>query len=55
MGDGREVSVLFQEKESQTVIIETFDSESQNPVAVQKAGWQAILDRYKEYAENQLK
>lgn len=51
MGDGRKVEVNFGEQEGETHITTVFDPESQNPPEFQKAGWQAILDNFKKYAE----
>ncbi len=53
MSDGRSVSVLFNENKGQTELIITFDPEEVNPVEMQKAGWQAILDNFKNYSEAQ--
>ncbi len=53
MGDGRQVHVQFAGNGNQTTITETFDAESQNPVEMQRGGWQAIMDNYKKYAEAQ--
>ncbi|MBL7944160.1 MAG: SRPBCC family protein [Flavobacteriales bacterium] len=52
MEDGREVRVLFQKDGDTTHITETFDAESENPVEMQRAGWQAILDNFKKFAES---
>jgi uncharacterized protein YndB with AHSA1/START domain len=51
MDDGRKVKVVFASNGDGTKITETFDAETQNPVEMQKAGWQAILDNFKNYAE----
>jgi uncharacterized protein YndB with AHSA1/START domain len=51
MDDGRKVKVVFRSNGNETKITETFDAETQNPVEMQKAGWQAILDNFKNYAE----
>jgi uncharacterized protein YndB with AHSA1/START domain len=53
MSDGRTCEILFEEKAGGTLVTESFDAESQNPVEMQRAGWQAILDRFKAYAETQ--
>lgn len=53
MGDGRAVSVTFEDQKGKTRIVETFDAESQNSVEMQRGGWQAILDNYKKYTEGQ--
>lgn len=54
IGDGRQITVLFSEQNGQTTVEETFDAEMQNPVEMQRQGWQAILDNFKKYAESNL-
>ena len=51
MGDGRKVRVAFAPSGNSTKIVETFDAETENPVDMQRAGWQAILDSFKKYTE----
>ena len=51
MGDGRKVWVIFSSVDDQTKIVETFEAETTNPVEMQKGGWQAILDNFKKYTE----
>lgn len=51
MSDGRKVKVEFEETPEGVQITETFDPENKNPEEVQRSGWQAILDSFKEYAE----
>lgn len=51
LGDGRKVSVSFSGSGDQTKVVQTFEAESENPVDMQKAGWQAILDNMKRYTE----
>ncbi|PFP30583.1 polyketide cyclase [Bacillus sp. AFS073361] len=51
MGDGRKVSVTFKGQGNETEVIETFDAETTNPIEMQQAGWQAILDNFKKYTE----
>jgi uncharacterized protein YndB with AHSA1/START domain len=53
MADGRSCEVLFSPENGGTRVIESFDAETQNPVEMQRAGWQAILDRFKAHAEAQ--
>jgi uncharacterized protein YndB with AHSA1/START domain len=53
MADGRTCEILFTEENGGTRVMESFDAESQNPVEMQRGGWQAILDRFKAYAEQQ--
>ena len=51
LDDDRKVSVVFEEVPEGTRITETFDPENIHPAELQKAGWQAILDNYKKYAD----
>lgn len=52
MPDGRRVDVTFTENNSSTDVTVVFDPENIHPVEFQQAGWQAILDNYKKYTEN---
>jgi uncharacterized protein YndB with AHSA1/START domain len=52
MSDNRRVSVTFSPEGHATRLMETFEAESENPVEMQQAGWQAILDNFKKYTEN---
>jgi uncharacterized protein YndB with AHSA1/START domain len=49
--DGRKVKINFTVQGSTTIIEESFEAESINPVDQQKQGWQAILDNFKKYTE----
>lgn len=51
MGDGRTVKVTFTPNGNETRVTEIFDAENQNPVEMQQAGWQAILNNFKKYVE----
>ena len=51
MSDGRKVWVEFHEVNGTTEIKEKFEAESSHPVDMQRDGWQAILDRFKAYVE----
>jgi len=51
LGDGRKVSVTFKPTGNATIVVETFEAEGQNPVDMQRAGWQSILDNFKKYTE----
>jgi uncharacterized protein YndB with AHSA1/START domain len=51
MPDGRQVQVVFSPNGQQTNVDVTFDAETQNPEEMQKGGWQAILNNYKQYTE----
>ncbi len=50
--DNRKVSVSFAKQDSAVIITETFETETENPVEMQRDGWQAILDNFKKYAES---
>jgi len=52
---GRTATVQFNNAGSKTEVIVTFDPESENPVDMQRAGWQAILDNFKKYTETTYK
>ncbi len=54
LSDGRKVDITFKSEGSRTAIVETFDAHPDQPIEVQKKGWQAILDNFKEYAEDLL-
>jgi uncharacterized protein YndB with AHSA1/START domain len=53
LGDGRKVRIIFSGSENETQVVETFEAESENPVELQRSGWQAILNNFKKYAESQ--
>jgi uncharacterized protein YndB with AHSA1/START domain len=52
IGDGRKVHIAFSPSGDHTKIVETFDAEATNPVEMQRSGWQAILDNFKNYTES---
>ncbi|WP_264552244.1 SRPBCC family protein [Flavobacterium sp. N2038] len=52
MGDGRKVEISFTETPNGVEVIESFDPETQNPEEMQRGGWQAILDSFKNYTES---
>lgn len=49
--DGRKVDIYFTDLGNETKVVETFDAENTYPVEYQQAGWQAIMDNFKKYAE----
>jgi uncharacterized protein YndB with AHSA1/START domain len=55
MDDGRKVRVSFEAGENNTIVTESFETEQQSPVEVQRGGWQSILDSFKNYVESLLK
>jgi len=51
MGDGRKAEIAFKETPDGVEIIERFDPETENPEEMQRGGWQAILNNFKSYVE----
>lgn len=51
MGDGRKATTTFEQVGDATKVTMVFVAESQNPIEMQKNGWQAILNNFKKYAE----
>ena len=51
LGDGRTVSVEFISIGDDTKVIESFEAETQNAIEMQQTGWQAILNNFKNYVE----
>jgi uncharacterized protein YndB with AHSA1/START domain len=49
--DDRTVTILFLPKDGDVKIIETFEAENENSKELQKFGWQAILNNFKNYVE----
>ena len=52
MGDGRRVKINFTPQGDSTRVSESFEAEGTHSVELQKNGWQAILDNFKKYTEN---
>lgn len=52
LDDGRKAKVSFEEKDKKVTLTEEFEVEDQNPVEMQKEGWQAILSNFKKYTES---
>lgn len=50
--DGRTVRTEFSEINTKTVIKTVFDAENENPVEMQRDGWQSILNNFKHYTES---
>jgi uncharacterized protein YndB with AHSA1/START domain len=49
--DGRKVKIVFTPEGNKTKVTETFEAESENPVEMQRGGWQAILDNFRKHTE----
>ncbi len=52
LDDDRKVSVKFEDTDGGVKVTQRFETEDTNPVEMQQAGWQAILDNFKKYTEN---
>jgi uncharacterized protein YndB with AHSA1/START domain len=52
LGDKRQVTVQFQSVGDTTEVRIDFDAETENPIDMQQAGWQAILNNFKQYVES---
>jgi uncharacterized protein YndB with AHSA1/START domain len=55
LGDDRKVQIRFVADGPVTHVLQDFEAETQNPTEMQKFGWQAIMDNYKEYAETSMR
>jgi uncharacterized protein YndB with AHSA1/START domain len=51
LGDGRAVVIDFEAEEGGVRVRETFDAETENPIELQRQGWQAILDNFARHVE----
>lgn len=49
--DGRLATFEFKEIKGHTEITITFDPETENPIELQRKGWEAILQNFKNYVE----
>jgi uncharacterized protein YndB with AHSA1/START domain len=52
MTDGRQAITNFEIQNGKTKVSTTFDAEKENPVEMQRTGWQAILNNFKKYVES---
>jgi uncharacterized protein YndB with AHSA1/START domain len=52
--DGRKVRINFTATSNSTTIIESFEAEKENPIQIQKNGWQSILNNFKRYVESNI-
>ena len=55
LDDGRKVTVTFSARGNKTEISERFEAEDTHSAEMQRSGWQAILDNFKNYTETQSK
>lgn len=52
MDDARHVKTVFNKTQDGVEVTQTFDPETENPIEMQKQGWQQILNNFKTYTEN---
>ena len=52
LDDGRKVEISFSADGNKTTVKESFEAETINSVEMQQAGWQAIMENFKKYAES---
>lgn len=53
LADNRQIDVRFIELETSKTLVEVdFDPEGQNPLEMQRGGWQMILNNYKSHCES---
>lgn len=55
MGDNRRVEIVFSSQGQETKVEETFEAETSNSPEMQREGWQAILNNFKNYVESSNK
>jgi uncharacterized protein YndB with AHSA1/START domain len=53
MSDGRKARTTFQPAGEGTRVTTAFDAEDQNSIDMQRDGWQAILNNFRDYLEKQ--
>jgi uncharacterized protein YndB with AHSA1/START domain len=52
LGDNRKVKIVFTPMGAKTEIVESFEAENENPLEMQRGGWQNILDNFKKFTES---
>lgn len=52
MGDGRKAATDFEQQGAYVRVFQTVDAEHENPVDMQKNGWQSMLDNLKRVVES---
>lgn len=50
--ENRNIQVRFEEMGKKTKVMIEFDPDSENPIEMQKNGWQSILNNFKKYVES---
>lgn len=54
MSDGRKVEIKFAVLKDEVKLSESFEAEGTNSDEMQRAGWQAILENFKNYVEQNI-
>lgn len=53
MDDGRKAEIVFSFQNVKICVMINFDAEKENSLEVQRTGWQAILDKFKQHVEQE--
>lgn len=51
---GRHATIKFKDQNEKTEVTISFDPETENPIDLQRNGWQSILNNFKKYTESNL-
>jgi uncharacterized protein YndB with AHSA1/START domain len=51
LDDGRKVKIIFTNHGNKTKVSETFEVENANPIEMQRTGWLAIMNNFKNHVE----
>ncbi len=54
LDDGRKVEARFVKNDNATRVVVSFEAEDENPIELQREGWQSILNNFKKYAEENI-
>lgn len=54
LDDARHVKIIFTQLPQGVEVVQTFDPENENPIEMQRDGWQAFLDNFKKHVESEL-
>jgi uncharacterized protein YndB with AHSA1/START domain len=52
LADDRKVEVRFEKINNGVLVNQIFEAENENPIELQQMGWQAILNNFKKYVED---
>lgn len=51
---GRHATIKFKDQNEKTEVTISFDPDTENPIDLQRNGWQSILNNFKKYTESNL-